>query len=237
MYIFCFKIFTSYFYKAAATAAEFRSRPPPRRALSAALALCPRPGLSSSISMINTRRPPHRDSQPPPPSPPPPPPCQLPLIGRPPFGQGQRYVRFTSLVASGRHQLADSFPAGDRTIANLSQYNIYTIRLTYEDHIFVFFADYTLVLRISSHIITITITFIIILVFPVVYSSLAAARRGPSARQRSHQQCNASVIYPVDPGFCRIIDTFRSSSLQVSYGWKFTPTSGGSTLDGRKTRL
>lgn len=64
----------------------------------------------------------------------------------------------------------------------------------------------------------------------------AAARRGPSARQRSRQQCNASVIYPVDPGFCRIIDTFRSSSLQVSYGWKFTPTRGGTKLDGRKPR-
>ncbi|KAL4131443.1 hypothetical protein QTP88_008756 [Uroleucon formosanum] len=63
-----------------------------------------------------------------------------------------------------------------------------------------------------------------------------AARRGPSARQRSRQQCNASVIYPVDPGFCRIIDTFRSSSLQVSYGWKFTPTRGGTKLDGRKPR-
>lgn len=109
-YVYCihilFSIFASYIYKAVA-AAEFRSRTPPRHVLSETLALCPRPGPSSSISnrdqYMSAAAP--RFAAPTTATT-----LLAPLIGRPPFGQGQRCVRFTSIDVFGRPKCAVSFP-------------------------------------------------------------------------------------------------------------------------------
>lgn len=40
-------------------------------------------------------------------------------------------------------------------------------------------------------------------------------------KETKRDKIGTFVIYPVDPGFCRIVN-IRSSSLQVSYGWHAT---------------
>lgn len=48
-------------------------------------------------------------------------------------------------------------------------------------------------------------------------SVAAADGGGTRGARRCLRKIGTFVIYPVDPGFCRIVD-IRSSSLQVSYG-------------------